>query len=42
VAGLVIVADRFTRIPSGLWLEIVLTVSFSSGFLGYFPYQFLR
>ena len=41
VAAMSILSDRVIKISSGLRLAIVLTVSFASGFMGYFPYQFL-
>ncbi|HLC04844.1 MAG TPA: hypothetical protein VJK02_17550 [Anaerolineales bacterium] len=41
VAGLAILVDHFIRISPGLRLAIVFIVSYVSGFLGYFPYQFV-
>ncbi|HLC05474.1 MAG TPA: hypothetical protein VJK02_20750 [Anaerolineales bacterium] len=41
VAGLVILVDQFIRIPPAMRLPLVFIVAFVSGFLGYFPYQFV-
>ena len=40
VAGLAILVDHFVRMPSTLRLGIVLAVSLTTGFIGYYPYQF--
>jgi len=41
VAAIAVLVDQVIKIPAGVRLAIVLTVSFGSGFMGYFPYQFL-
>ena len=41
VAGLAILVDHFIRIAPALRLPLVFIVAFVSGFLGYFPYQFV-
>ena len=41
VAGLVILVDHFIHIPPALRVPLVFIVAFASGFLGYFPYQFV-